>query len=47
MHQDEKQNNAVPSGGRSPERGTANRRHRLSAKEEARADYCREYVEAA
>ena len=37
MHQDENQNNAVPSGGRSPKRGTANKRCRFSARAKARA----------
>jgi len=35
MHQDEHPNNAVPSGGCSPERGTANKRRRFSAKARA------------
>jgi len=47
MRQNENQNNAVPSGGRSPKRGTANRRRRFSAVEEVRADYYRECVDAA
>ena len=46
MHQDEHPNNAVTSGGRSPEQGTANKRHHFSAIEEVRADCCREYGEA-
>jgi len=44
MHQNENLNNAVPSGGRSLKRGTANKRHHFSAIEEVRADYCRECV---
>ena len=44
MHQDENQNNSVPSGGRSPKRGTANRRRRFSAIEEAR-EVIGEFVE--
>jgi len=47
MHQDENQNNSVPSGGRSPERRTANRRRCFGAIEEVRADYCGECVDAA
>ena len=37
MHQDENQNNAVTSEGRSPKRVTANKRRRLSAKAKAEA----------
>ena len=37
MHQDENQNNAVTSGGRSPERVTANKRRRFSARAKAEA----------
>jgi len=47
MRRDMTLNNAVPSGGRSPEQGTANKRHHLSAKEEVRAGYYRECMEAA
>jgi len=38
MHQDENRDNTVPSGGRSPERGTANKRCHFSAVDECSGD---------